>query len=532
MTIHCPSDTRDLITDPNNYVKRGQISNFALYYRYFLDTSDNKFGLQAQKSEEALEFVQNFADPQKVFTEQNSILENLRNRQTDQLRYLSSSGEWLAPGHFYSAISRLDWRIVVGIGSEHVQETNMTLDHVYGIPYLPGSAFKGVLRSWVIQKHFRNNERLAMRDIEGGDSVDLKDKKKDFFAVFGSQKAAGKVRFLDALPAGNFRFELDIMNPHFSKYYTGSEFPTDDQQPNPISFLTLKEVPFRFLIHAKTAAPLDIAKNWFTEAIANLGFGAKSAVGYGYFRELNDKTEELKYEFAEKFNLEQTYDIYRNYPDRWGFVHINIEELVSYAPKIAILVTEEICEINSIQGVDDIPEILIETADDVVVLSEFGKWMWETTRDRLFERPLEFPNLIYSRPFRAKLQSPSLSMPDRELLQEKLMEISSDFRRSLNRSLAKADRESLQEKLLEVAADLESEPGKLFHSLSQDSRTTLSGKLLEIAGDLDARTPLLVDPIIPGGQGEITVDGFAIECSGIENGQLRLRNFSYNVGEV
>ena len=127
MTIYCPSDTSDLITDVNDYVNRGQISNFALYYRYFLDEFDNKFGLQIQDSTEALEFVEDFTDPQKVFTGKNSILENLRNRQTDQLRYLASSGEWLAPGHFYCATSQLDWRLVVGIGSEHVQETNMTL---------------------------------------------------------------------------------------------------------------------------------------------------------------------------------------------------------------------------------------------------------------------------------------------------------------------------------------------------------------------------------------------------------------------
>ena len=125
-----------------------------------------------------------------------------------------------------------------------------------------------------------------MRDIESKDPADLKLKKKDFFTVFGSQKAAGKVRFLDALPTRNFDFKLDIMNPHFSKYYTGSKFPTDDQQLIPIPFLTLKEVPFRFLIYAKTAEPLELAKNWFTESIANLGFGAKSAVGYGYFQEI------------------------------------------------------------------------------------------------------------------------------------------------------------------------------------------------------------------------------------------------------
>ena len=51
----------------------------------------------------------------------------------------------------------VDWRLVVGLGGAAVYETAMTLHHVYGIPYLPGSAVKGVTRSravaveWMVQ---------------------------------------------------------------------------------------------------------------------------------------------------------------------------------------------------------------------------------------------------------------------------------------------------------------------------------------------------------------------------------------------
>ena len=521
MTIHCPFDTFDLITGGNNYVKRDQISNFALYYRYFLDESDNKFGLQAQKSEDALEFVQDFADPQGVFTGQNSILENLRNRQTDQLRHLASSGEWLAPGHFLCATARLNWRLVVGIGSEHVQETNMTLDHVYGIPYLPGSALKGVLRSWVIQECFGNDEKLALRDIENSDPADLKEKKQDFFTVFGSQQVAGKVRFLDALPAGNFRFELDIMNPHFSKYYRGLEFPTDDQQLNPISFLTLKGVPFRFLIYAKTAAPLDIAKNWFTEAIANLGFGAKSAVGYGSFRELNDKTEELKYEFAEKLSLDEAYNIYHNFHDRQEFVHINIEELVSYAPKIAILVTEGICETESIRGIDDIPQRLIEADTDVVIPSEFGKWVWKRTKDKLFEdKLLEFPGLTTRFAFRNAFSN--LSPDQRKLLQEKLLEVSVNFRRVLS-NFSEDERRALGDRLIETVESLEN--GSVFTNLPPDKRKALAEKMVEIWENFENCAACWEnEAAIPE---SINVEGGrSIQCGVRENGNLVLKNYT------
>ena len=413
MTIHCPADTRDLVADGDDRIDPNQISNFALRYRYFLERRiDNNgkitFGLQAQQHGQQTIQVPSLGGSQEA-------LEHLRNRQTDQLRYLASNG------NLYSATSRIDWRMVVGLGSDHVQETNMTLDHIYGIPYLPGSAFKGVLRSWVIQAHFRNNETLAMRD-------------DDFIDVFGSQKSAGKVQFLDALPDSGVYFDIDIMNPHFSDYYTRTAFPTDDQRLIQIYFLVLKNTHFRFLMVAKATDPLQLAKDWFTKAIADRGFGAKSSIGYGYFRELNDKSEELKYEIAEKLSLDDAYDIYINDRSQWESVYIDIETFHAYAPILGVIVTEEICEVDSIDGIAEVPDTLIEKDADMVIPSEFGKSVWEKTKDRLFETVLPaFPNLVYRSRFRRDCEN--LSPGDCKLLQEKLLQVAVDVRRNLNRNL-------------------------------------------------------------------------------------------------
>jgi len=43
----------------------------------------------------------------------------------------------------------LDWRIVIGLGGESVLETDITLHHLYGIPFIPGSALKGLTRAYV-----------------------------------------------------------------------------------------------------------------------------------------------------------------------------------------------------------------------------------------------------------------------------------------------------------------------------------------------------------------------------------------------
>src|SRR5713226_261316 len=43
----------------------------------------------------------------------------------------------------------LDWRMAVGLGGETVLETDLTLHHLYGIPYIPGSALKGLTKAYV-----------------------------------------------------------------------------------------------------------------------------------------------------------------------------------------------------------------------------------------------------------------------------------------------------------------------------------------------------------------------------------------------
>ena len=512
--MKCPLDTYNLINQSSV-----EISNFALRYRYFLNWSSGTGGRIGFGFNQA-------GTPQTPRDLERAEIEPLRNRQIEQLRYLASHG------NFYCATSRIDWRMVVGLGSDHVQETNMMLDHVHGIPYLPGSAIKGVVRSWVIQEHFGNDEKLATRD-------------PDFLNVFGSQESAGKVQFLDALPASGVHFDIDIMNPHFSRYYTGSEFPTDFQSPNPINFLTLRGTHFQFLIIAKTAASLKIAKNWFTEAIKNRGFGAKSAVGYGYFRELNDQTNQLKYQFAKKLSLNEAYDIYYNQPDRRDAVYIDIEQLVDYFPKFAIIVGEEICEIESIGGIGDIHESLIEVEVEITIPSEFGKWVWEKTKDQLFERGLPaFPNLVYRRPFNRSLGN--LSLDERKLLQDKLLQISSEFYYLLN-SFSTERCEDFQLRLLQIQEDLESKKifaelnnrqslidglGQIvddlendagFVHLSPDNRELLREKLRELInehGDAEDQWTF----IQPNWFYIILPDTGRIECGGIENGKLVLRN--------
>ncbi len=178
-----------------------------------------------------------------------------------------------------------DWRLIVGLGNESVYETSMTLHHIYGFPYIPASAVKGVVRSWIITEIFNQVEADAEKD-EG------------FKSIFGSQDNQGNVWFLDAFPTSAPKIKVDVMNPHYGEYYQGQKPPADYLSPIPIPFLTVEDTPFQFIIGIKEKdnspiktgkfsdkTPLDVANEWLKKALTEHGIGAKTAVGYGYMQE-------------------------------------------------------------------------------------------------------------------------------------------------------------------------------------------------------------------------------------------------------
>src|SRR6266849_2775886 len=117
----------------------------------------------------------------------------------------------------------LDWRMIVGLGGETVLETDITLHHLYGIPFIPGSALKGLTRAYVAAEH---REFFVPSDKpEDQREPSLKDETDHYTIqrIFGTQKAAGTVLFFDAMPQnGNSSFVVDIMNPHYPDYYKKS----------------------------------------------------------------------------------------------------------------------------------------------------------------------------------------------------------------------------------------------------------------------------------------------------------------------
>ena len=153
-----------------------------------------------------------------------------------------------------------DTPLVCGLGATHVLETSLTLHHIWGVPYIPGSSLKGVCRQvafWnlVDGKNFSENElENFQKKFYGELAIDNEDMLV-YQLLFGAQDFKGLLLFLDAYPEceNNQKiFILDVMNPHYSSYYgdkDGKIPPADWENPTPIFFLTVKEgVKFRFVV--------------------------------------------------------------------------------------------------------------------------------------------------------------------------------------------------------------------------------------------------------------------------------------------
>ena len=132
-------------------------------------------------------------------------------------------------------VAHVQGRLAIGLGAEAVLETAITLHHTYGVPYIPGSALKGLAASYA----HRRLEDDTWR--KGGAAHEI---------MFGSTTEAGYVTFFDAMyvPESGFCNEKrqpqalwpDVITVHHPDYYQGrpDSPPADWDSPTPVAFLS------------------------------------------------------------------------------------------------------------------------------------------------------------------------------------------------------------------------------------------------------------------------------------------------------
>lgn len=157
---------------------------------------------------------------------------------------------------------------VTGLGRSNPVENGFVWHHTLGVPYLPGSSVKGMVRAWARLWKKVNNDEIGR--------------------IFGPESAGsvGSVVFLDALPVRPVELKAEIMTPHYGPYYQGGEPPADWHRPVPIPFLAVAEgQEFLFGVIPRKGASQDCEKviGWLVEALEVTGAGAKTSSGYGRF---------------------------------------------------------------------------------------------------------------------------------------------------------------------------------------------------------------------------------------------------------
>lgn len=188
-------------------------------------------------------------------------------------------------------------RFIHGLGGANVRETSLTLHPVYGVPFIPSSSVKGIVRNWFIQAYCDGNEAAL-------------DENKWGRFVFGTQENRGAVQFHDILLYKGLNIEADILTVHFNNYYSGKKPATDyGHKINPVLFWTVNVNEANIFLTMKKGREIELpAKDilnavvaWTIQAFKEFGIGAKTSLGYGLFKEVKDNSnEELKQLIAKK----------------------------------------------------------------------------------------------------------------------------------------------------------------------------------------------------------------------------------------
>jgi len=206
-------------------------------------------------------------------------------------------------GQFHGAMKtfEVDQRMIIGLGSDNVLEAGLTLHQTYGVPYIPGSAIKGLCSHYC-------DEVLGELDGQFKNDGELHK------IIFGDPQSRGFIIFHDAwiFPDSLVGcLKPDVMTPHHQDYYTGTDdAPTEFDSPVPVPFLSVSG-KFLFVLSCEqresdTLKPyVNLVWKILASALCNYGIGGKTSSGYGFFFDpVKRENEERERRLQEEQELE------------------------------------------------------------------------------------------------------------------------------------------------------------------------------------------------------------------------------------
>jgi len=217
-------------------------------------------------------------------------------------------------------VGKLEGRLAINLADGLVQNANISLDRLFGLPYIAGSAIKGVSRHSALEtlRQTQGTERARLFDlvlrIFGAADTDFEPARKgkpgakdkpagdfhSFLDLMPEGEAAdikGAIAFLPAWPVDNAKIVVDLTNVHTPDYYGGSRKenlrPGDlvglaNERPQPNSFPVVEagaRFAFSIVLNGmdEDLSLLTQAAEWLKSALMIHGLGAKTSAGYGWF---------------------------------------------------------------------------------------------------------------------------------------------------------------------------------------------------------------------------------------------------------
>lgn len=186
--------------------------------------------------------------------------------------------------------------LAIGMGIEHdlsvkgAIKSGFSLDFITGLPHVPGSSLKGLLRSAFRFGKGQEEKKSYLLDLIKEIRPDFQE--KDLSKLEESIFEHGDI-FLGAFPKKPevetqqvALLAIDHITPHGDVNDEYGIF----KEPNPIPILKVKpDVTFTFAFLLKDSPELLTAeekKKLFTQILCDFGIGAKTNVGFGQFKRL------------------------------------------------------------------------------------------------------------------------------------------------------------------------------------------------------------------------------------------------------
>lgn len=167
-----------------------------------------------------------------------------------------------------------------------------SFDHTSGLPYIPASSIKGVLRfaSKVNGgEYLKSLVKVIAPNLKGFNPSQFV--KEVFNGEVGKQRESIYNRdiFFDALPSNSFNKGKTFLGEDYITPHLHRDDRSMDGLKNPVPLKFLKILPkvvfeFNFLLSGEKAGlSASERKTLFKEILLDLGIGAKTNVGYGQF---------------------------------------------------------------------------------------------------------------------------------------------------------------------------------------------------------------------------------------------------------